>query len=240
MTPPPATVRALPKRSARLPTKGEQSPSSSIETALPNDHSSRPTLRSAAMGVWKMPKLWREPMPMVRITPPQITGTQKLRCCSPVCIPLPSPCSCTFRLATGKATHIGVRTWLLRGPAAVDHEGGAGHQRRGVRGEEDDGAHEVLDLPEPPELDLRQDAAHERLVLQERPRHRRLDEGRADGVDADAVRPELDRHRLSEAFDGEFRGVVDRASRSADMPHLRRGVDDRAGLLGRDQPPRHG
>src|SRR5258707_178028 len=28
-----------------------------------------------------MPKLWRAPMPMVRITAPQITATQKLRCC---------------------------------------------------------------------------------------------------------------------------------------------------------------
>src|SRR6266851_855777 len=28
-----------------------------------------------------MPKLWRAPMPMVRITAPQITAIQKLRCC---------------------------------------------------------------------------------------------------------------------------------------------------------------
>jgi hypothetical protein len=27
-----------------------------------------------------MPKLWRAPMPMVRIAAPQITATQKLRC----------------------------------------------------------------------------------------------------------------------------------------------------------------
>src|SRR6266700_2232861 len=28
-----------------------------------------------------MPKLWRAPIPMVRITAPQITAIQKLRCC---------------------------------------------------------------------------------------------------------------------------------------------------------------
>src|SRR5712671_2619656 len=28
-----------------------------------------------------MPKLWRAPIPIVRITAPQITATQKLRCC---------------------------------------------------------------------------------------------------------------------------------------------------------------
>src|SRR5437868_8492234 len=52
---------------------------SSIESAVANDHSSRPTPRSAAIGFWKMPKLWRAPMPMVRITAPLITATQKLR-----------------------------------------------------------------------------------------------------------------------------------------------------------------
>src|SRR5262249_34148687 len=31
------------------------------------------------MGRWKMPKLWRAPTPMVRMTAPQITATQKLR-----------------------------------------------------------------------------------------------------------------------------------------------------------------
>src|SRR5215211_1513280 len=52
-----------------------------MANALANDHSSRPTLRSAAIGFWKMPKLWRAPIPMVRITAPQITAIQKLRCC---------------------------------------------------------------------------------------------------------------------------------------------------------------
>src|SRR6266436_3533377 len=77
---PAATVRAVPKRSAKLPTNGENAPISSIASALANDHSSRPTCRSAAIGFWKIPKLWRAPIPMVRITAPQITAIQKLRC----------------------------------------------------------------------------------------------------------------------------------------------------------------
>src|SRR5258708_39031518 len=64
-----------------LPANGENAPISSIASALAKDHSSRPTLRSAAIGFWKMPKLCRAPMPMVRITAPQITAIQKLRCC---------------------------------------------------------------------------------------------------------------------------------------------------------------
>ena len=35
----------------------EKAPISSIDRTLANDHSSRPTLRSAAIGRWKMPKL---------------------------------------------------------------------------------------------------------------------------------------------------------------------------------------
>src|SRR5690349_8136159 len=49
------------------------------EKAIAKDQSSRPTFRSAAIGFWKMPKLCRAPMPIVRMTAPQITGTQKLR-----------------------------------------------------------------------------------------------------------------------------------------------------------------
>jgi len=41
---------AVPKRSAMSPRKGENAPISSIASALANDHSSRPILRSAAIG----------------------------------------------------------------------------------------------------------------------------------------------------------------------------------------------
>ena len=52
----------------------------------------------------------------------------------------------------------------------------------------------------------------ERLVLEERPRHRRLDERRRQRVDADLVRRELDRHRLGEALHGVLGGAIDRAA----------------------------
>src|SRR5262245_46540227 len=63
-----------------LPANGEKAPINSIDRALANDHSSRPTLSSAAIGRWKIPTLWRAPTPMVRMTAPQITAIQKLRC----------------------------------------------------------------------------------------------------------------------------------------------------------------
>ena len=79
--PPEATVRAVPKRSEILPTNGDNPPIRSSANALANDHTSRPTPRSAAIGFWKMPKLWRAPIPIVRIKAPQMTAIQKLRSC---------------------------------------------------------------------------------------------------------------------------------------------------------------
>ena len=43
----------MPKRSAMSPRNGENAPVSSIASALANDHSSRPTLRAAAIGFLK-------------------------------------------------------------------------------------------------------------------------------------------------------------------------------------------
>jgi hypothetical protein len=43
-------MSAVPKRSAMSPRNGENAPISSIASALANDHNSRPTLRSAAIG----------------------------------------------------------------------------------------------------------------------------------------------------------------------------------------------
>src|SRR5262249_16295914 len=62
----------------------------------------------------------------------------------------------------------------LRGPAAVEEERGAGHQRGGIGREKDDRAGQLVELAEAAELDLAQDLVAERLVLEERPRHRRL------------------------------------------------------------------
>src|SRR5580700_12025766 len=79
------------------------------------------------------------------------------------------------------------------GPAAIEHERGAGHQRRGVGGEEHDGAGEFIELAETAELYLRQHFIAKRLVLEERPRHRRFQKGRTQTVDANVVRRKLDR-----------------------------------------------
>ena len=49
---------------------------SSMASAFAKDHTSRPTPRSMAIGTWKMPKLCRAPIAMVRISAPQNTAIQ--------------------------------------------------------------------------------------------------------------------------------------------------------------------
>src|SRR5262245_54020956 len=77
---------------------------------------------------------------------------------------------------------------LFRGPTAVEDQRRAGHQRRRIGREKHDRAGQLLKLAQPAELDALECVLAECLVLEERPRHRRLDEGWADGVDADVVR----------------------------------------------------
>src|SRR5690606_10478251 len=107
------------------------------------------------------------------------------------------------------------RYWIilssLGGPAAIHQQGSARHHRGSTAGEIDDGSHHILDGAEAPELDLRQRVAPERLVGEERLRHRRLDEGRRDCVDADMMRRELDRERLGQALQSVLRGAIDGA-----------------------------
>ena len=93
--------------------------------------------------------------------------------------------------------------------------------------------------PSRPSLILASTSSRNALSLEERSRHRRLQERRAQAVDADVVGRKLDRHRLGEAFHRVLARAVDGAARCADMPHLRRDVDDRARTLGLDQPARH-
>ncbi len=57
---------------------------------------------------------------------------------------------------------------------------------------------------------------------------RRVDEGRREAVDADAVRRELHRHRLGQPLDAVLGHAVDAAIRRADMTHLRSDVEDHA------------
>src|SRR5262249_25776781 len=90
----------------------------------------------------------------------------------------------------GGSEWVGASIRSLRGPAAVDDQRRAGHQRGGVGGEKHDRAGQLLELAEPAELDLGQHLVAERLILEERPGHRRFQEGRADAVDADVMRRE--------------------------------------------------
>src|SRR3974377_2130735 len=112
----------------------------------------------------------------------------------------PGPFGAALPLKRGGEITANTRAQSLRGPAAIQHQRGSGDQRRGVGGEKPDGAGDLVELAEPAELNLGQHFVTERFVLEKRPRHRRLKEGRTDAIDADIVRGELDRHRLSEAL----------------------------------------
>src|SRR5262245_9269874 len=84
-------------------------------------------------------------------------------------------------------------------PAAIEDQRRAGHQRGGVGGEKQARAGQLVELAEAAELDLGQYLVAERLILEERTRHRRLEKGRSQAVDADIVGRELDRHGFGES-----------------------------------------
>ena len=95
-------------------------------------------------------------------------------------------------------------------------------------------------VPSRPSLIRRTTSSWNARVVPERPGQRRVDEGRADGVHPDAVRRQVDRHRLGQALDAVLAHAVDGAPRAADMAHLRGDVDDRAahrGLAPSAAPP---
>src|SRR5581483_8310998 len=85
--------------------------------------------------------------------------------------------------ARGEGTNLSAKADSLRGPAAVEHERGAGHQRGSVGGEKHNRAGDLVELAEATELDLRQHLVAERFVLKERPRHRCLQESRTETID---------------------------------------------------------
>src|SRR5258708_12984434 len=89
-------------------------------------------------------------------------------------------------------------------PTAVDYHGGTGHQSRSIAREIDNGAGHIFDPPEPTEFDLSEDAVAEIRIFEERLRHRRLDEGRGDGVDPDTMRPKANLHPLPQPFHPPF------------------------------------
>ena len=94
-------------------------------------------------------------------------------------------------------------------------------------------------VPSRPSLIRRTTSSWNARVVPERPGQRRVDEGRPDGVHSDAVRREVDRHRLGQPLDAVLAHAVDGAPRAADMAHLRGDVDDRAPHRGRRHSPRH-
>ena len=75
-------------------------------------------------------------------------------------------------------------------------------------------------IPKRPSLIFARTLEQKRFVLEKRARHRRLDEGRRDRVDADSERAKLDGHRLGQAFEAMLARTVKRAVRRADMAHL--------------------
>jgi hypothetical protein len=72
----------------------------------------------------------------------------------------------------------------------------------------------------PTEFDLRKDAVSEIHIFEERLRHRRLDEGRCDGVDPDTMTCQVNRHRLRESFHRPFRCAVERPIGATNMAHM--------------------
>ena len=128
------------------------------------------------------------------------------------------------------------RSWLSgRRPAAVDHQRRTGDQRGRIGRQVDHGAHHILDPANAPERDLGGDEAPEFAVCQYTGSHGRFDEGGADGVDADAMCPELPGHGLGSAFERMFRGAVDGAPAPPPrLPGQPAGRGRRAGTPGRD------
>ena len=108
--------------------------------------------------------------------------------------------------------------------AAVDADEVAVDVARVVRGEEDRELCDVLDLAPALERDRVGEELVEVLVVEQRPRERRLRVGRADAVDADALVAVLDRQAAREVRRRALGGVVDALVRvPAEARRSRRG-----------------
>ena len=119
------------------------------------------------------------------------------------------------------------------------------HEPRLVRTEEHHDVRDVLRLFEPPERRLRhiivddllrRHVAQPQLPFDLARLHAGLDEAGTHGVDANAVRREFARERLSPAEHREFRGRIMREQRRADLGGERSRVDDAARALGDEMP----
>ena len=68
-------------------------------------------------------------------------------------------------------------------------------------------------------------------ILEKHGGHRRFEERGTDGVHPNILRRELHGHRFVQPLDGVLGHAIDRAARRADVPHLRRDMDDRAAFF---------
>ena len=75
----------------------------------------------------------------------------------------------------------------MRSPSSVDQKRRAGYQRRGRRGEKDNGAGNIHRFADAAQFDHRQNVSAEGIVGKILLRSRRADERRRDVVDGDVV-----------------------------------------------------
>lgn len=115
--------------------------------------------------------------------------------------------------------------------SSVDDERGSGRESRFVAGQVQHRVGDVFGLPERRDEVVPPHLLHERLVALERDVHARERETGRDGVDADAVRGQLDRECAGHADDGGLRGGVGGQVRQADVGEVGAGVDDCATAL---------
>ena len=73
-------------------------------------------------------------------------------------------------------------------PTPIDNHGRSGHQGRCIGGQEHDRSHQLLNLTYPAEFDTAHDPATSCFIRKKTTSQRRLNEGRADRVDANSDR----------------------------------------------------
>jgi hypothetical protein len=129
------------------------------------------------------------------------------------------------------------RIWRIRrrsnAAAAVDFEDDAGDEARFVGCEEHHGVGDVARRAEPSERDRRQERRAMRVgvAADKRRQHRRVRGARADGVDANPIRRQLDRERLAEHERGALAGVVGGQVRPRPNGRHRHGVENHPAAL---------
>src|SRR5215216_4677574 len=90
---------------------------------------------------------------------------------------------------------------LLRRVTPVDEQAGTRHEGCGRRREVDHGADDIVNRSHPPERDAADRVGPKLGVREKSAGHWRLYVRRRDRVDPDALRREIERHRLRQALD---------------------------------------